>query len=143
MERLEENVDFRRRRRDNRWTGQTGTTVTRALCLTLVVLQFVMPILAHDHGSGTHLHADRLLPSHHEDTDDPDHDHDAVYLPVAVSLVGLRDAGPDAPLPIDVAFASALNVASDAPQLSPAPPLHPHRPPPERPLFLSLCSLRC
>jgi hypothetical protein len=123
-----------------------GMTVTRALCLTLVVIQFVMPILAHDHGSGTHLHADRLLPCQHDtdsDSDDPDHDHDAVYLPVAVSLVGLRDAGPDAPAPLDVAFACVLTTTPDAPLSLPTRTPYAYRPPPERPLFLSVCCFRC
>lgn len=114
----------------------------RLLCLTLVLLQIVLPILAHDHGTGTHLHTDRLLPCHSEDEQE-DHDHDAVYLPLSVSLEALSGAGPDVPS-LDEALAPTLNlIAAQSPLSMPEPAPRPHRPPPERPLFLSVCSLRC
>src|SRR5262249_9347685 len=115
-------VDFRLCVRDNRRITDDGAAVSRLLCLTLVLFQFVLPVLAHDHGAGTHLHADRLLPCHpHDGPDDEDHDHDAVYLPIAVSLEGLRDAGPDAPTPLDVSSALDLTLPSEAPLLAPEP----------------------
>ena len=117
--------------------------MTRLLCPTLVLIQLVMPVLAHDHGAGTHLHADWLLPCHPNNEPEDEHDQDAVYLPVAVSLVGLRDAGPEAPTPLDVVSAIVLIAPPEAPILTPEPAPRPHRPPPERPLFLSVCCLRC
>lgn len=117
--------------------------MTRLLCLTLVLMQFVLPILAHDHGAGTHLHADRLLPHPPDEEPSDDHDHDAVYLPIAVSLVGLRDAGPDFGCPLDaVAILDAIDPLP-AHLFAPEPLTPTQHSPHALPLFLSACPLRC